>query len=939
MSGIAIDWLVLTAANEAQARGYHAQLNARRRDGRLASVANTLVVADPKGRRIGSGGSTFLALHELAAKLGTPLRGAALLRAFERRRILIIHSGGDSRRLPAYAAEGKVFVPMPRTLDSGHPATLFDLILEDLTPLVHKGRVLIATGDVLLGIGTHRPDVTGAGMVGIAFPGSASVGSRHGVYVCNGLGRVFDFLQKPDLAEAKRRRALNRKGQLLIDTGVLSLDGITASTWIEKSAELVRQLRKGTGKSIDLYSDMLPALYGRGSKDRRFRPFRVSFRAAIVPQCDFLHIGSTLELLSIATRANSNAHRAVTLNSFVNAKLTQHPTSFVEASRITHRTVLGNHSVLVGFPGGSPLHIRDHCGAAFLPIGRSDWACITFGVKDDFKTPFGRGGTMWNATVHPASTASDDESDISQRTFWDARCWVVGSLSSVLRDTPSLSTAGASEPSTRTRFWNMAELMPRVNIARLVAQRQALQTRLRIEQLIAALRSGSIPSAQAVQAVPTGKRAAIRGALASRLARETNPFDTARLHHLASWLNPSLAAKHEALCFAAIAGGVARSSPPLPVARRAAMAKGHSVIVTAPVRIDLCGGWSDTPPICHELGGCVVNAAVTLDGEHPIRVSARLIDEPELRLRSDDLNKSLTVRSLAEARSHHDPHDWAALPKAAFILAGITPERGSLRSHLAGFGGGVELTMSVNVPKGSGLGTSSILGAAVLACLDRVCGRRNSTRDLIARTSILEQMMSTAGGWQDQAGGITPGIKLLRTRPGPNQVPSITALSIPTAALASLRHRAILYYTGQRRLAKDILQGVVRRYLSGDPAAIRIIHDLKSSALHMSSALSRGDIDAFAAGILRNWELKKSIDPGSTNDRIERIISPLTPLLSGYELAGAGGGGFIFMIARSAAHARRVKSLLARARTPGARLVLFDFDRRGMRIDTTSLSR
>ena len=34
-----------------------------------------------------------------------------------------------------------------------------------------------------------------------------------------------------------------------------------------------------------------------------------------------------------------------------------------------------------------------------------------------------------------------------------------------------------------------------------------------------------------------------------------------------------------------------------------------------PARIDLAGGWSDTPPICYELGGSVVNLAIMLDGK------------------------------------------------------------------------------------------------------------------------------------------------------------------------------------------------------------------------------------------------------------------------------------------------------------------------------------
>jgi len=421
--------------------------------------------------------------------------------------------------------------------------------------------------------------------------------------------------------------------------------------------------------------------------------------------------------------------------------------------------------------------------------------------------------------------------------------------------------------------------------------------------------------------------------IGSRLREEVSSFSRARLHRIAALLDPKHAASHEALAFASVAEGVARGTSIPSVGVRAALRLGRSIRVTCPVRIDLCGGWSDTPPICHEQGGTVVNAAITLAGRQPVCVEARLIEEPLIRLRSIDQGRNLTISDALAARSHHDPHDWAALPKAALLLAGITHRHGNLSRRLRAFGGGLELTMSVAVPKGSGLGTSSILGAAVLACLDGVCGKKASVRSLIERTSVLEQMMSTAGGWQDQAGGITPGFKMLRTRAGADQTPRIQRLNVPSRALRELQERSLLYYTGQRRLAKNILQGVVRRYLSGEPAALRIIGDLKAAAEAMARDLVRGDINAFARGVLRNWELKKAIDPGSTNTRIEGILRTIESRLTGYELAGAGGGGFIFLVARSARDAKAVKRILGRDRAGDASLVEFAWDGEGLRVD------
>lgn len=52
--------------------------------------------------------------------------------------------------------------------------------------------------------------------------------------------------------------------------------------------------------------------------------------------------------------------------------------------------------------------------------------------------------------------------------------------------------------------------------------------------------------------------------------------------------------------------------------------------VNLPLRVNWGGGWSDTPPICCEMGGTVLNAAVSLNGELPVEVT--LIKIPEKKI-------------------------------------------------------------------------------------------------------------------------------------------------------------------------------------------------------------------------------------------------------------------------------------------------------------------
>src|SRR5580704_17702052 len=117
---LAPDHLVLTAANDAQADGYRLQLAVRRRSGRLPETTAVHVVTDLGGRRIGSGGSTLVVLKYLAEILA----GDGSLRdAFSGKRIFLLHAGGDSKRLPAYAAQGKIFTPLPTQAAAGQIPT------------------------------------------------------------------------------------------------------------------------------------------------------------------------------------------------------------------------------------------------------------------------------------------------------------------------------------------------------------------------------------------------------------------------------------------------------------------------------------------------------------------------------------------------------------------------------------------------------------------------------------------------------------------------------------------------------------------------------------------------------------------------------------------------------------------------------------------------
>ncbi len=992
-----IDWLVLTAANRVQARGYVSQLEERAARQALAECKRWMVVPDPGGRRAGSGGSTLWVLYRLADALARECADKASLGdVFAGRRVVIVHSGGDSRRLCAYAAQGKLFVPLPADTTDGEPAALFDLLLRNISalPAPAAGQILIASGDVLLTFDPGTVDFNRPGLTGVAYLGPMERGRHHGVYVADRAGCVLDFLQKPDEETARSRRAMDDVGRVMVDTGLLSLDPAVAGRWlaaagvkkrkgsVDVAPGLLNDIASGKCPPLDLYEQFLMALPpgrdlpsyltlvsgstgGIGAHRRRLRSlYRIlhgcPFHVNVLPYCEFFHIGSSRELLSnigllnrtARTYGFSNFHRssvagraslecAFVYNSFLESKeISAGQDVLIEGVHTDQPLLLPGRNIVVGYPkeARTPLRLPEGMGLVCLPVrpGRSSgrqprepgtlpWSAVLFGIGEDFKSS-GR---------------------------WDKRIWPIGPVDQVLREV--LGDGGGSSPVSRKA--RVPAGLPRVSLGELLAlvdHDRILLQRREIRRLVDLRTCGELlerdpwlPASRVISFIRTREdSAAVMRQIDSLLDRIGDFPQRARLFRLAHLIHrnyraalpsrPTLRGSAlERAAFDAVAGAVAQEITISDRPRRLCIQRDQVVWVTCPVRLDFMGGWSDTPPICVELGGATLNAAVTLNGQYPVQVIAKRTDRPAIKLTSLDLGQRVELSETPHACEYQNPADWSALPKAALVLAGgCPPDPGKpLKRWLGSLGGGLDIALFSALPKGSGLGTSSILGAAMLACLARVLDEPLSQESLIARTSNLEQLMTTGGGWQDQIGGITPGVKLIRTDPGARQTPRLHWVPFDMSPAGPFGSRLLLFYTGYKRMARHILQSVVNRYLSRDPAAIALIRRLKAEAEKMQSALASGDVEEFGRGIDCYWELKKALDPGSTNKQIEALLKPLSRYLTGKVLPGAGGGGFIFMVARDAESALLVRRTLERNPPNSlARFFDFDIDRKGLSV-------
>ncbi|KAL7857754.1 hypothetical protein AOLI_G00178560 [Acnodon oligacanthus] len=342
--------------------------------------------------------------------------------------------------------------------------------------------------------------------------------------------------------------------------------------------------------------------------------------------------------------------------------------------------------------------------------------------------------------------------------------------------------------------------------------------------------------------------------------------------------------------------------------------------VECPARLDLSGGWSDTPPIAFEHGGVVVNMAVRVDGKRPIGARVRRIPKPHLVLMSTSGPPDCSVTTetvcevLADLEDYCQPQAPGALLKSVCICSDVvcvSSSRSLEQQLLERWGGGLEVHTWSLLPHGSGLGTSSILAGAVLAGVYRCTGRSYDTISLIHTVLYLEQILTTGGGWQDQVGGLVGGIKVARSHATLPLRVHVEQLSLPQDFLSALQQRLLLIYTGKTRLARNLLQDVVRNWYSRLPAIVQNAEQLVSNAEDCARACTEGSLSGLGACIDRYWQQKKAMAPGCEPAAVRTMMNALQPLTLGQSLAGAGGGGFLFILTRHAQQEENVRQILS----------------------------
>ncbi len=223
------------------------------------------------------------------------------------------------------------------------------------------------------------------------------------------------------------------------------------------------------------------------------------------------------------------------------------------------------------------------------------------------------------------------------------------------------------------------------------------------------------------------------------------------------------------------------------------------VEVNLPVRLDIVGGWSDTPPWSLERTGCVLNMAVKLEEQLPLGAEISVHNFGSGISMSDDAGHTCNIKDPRAISPPFQADDPFRLVKAALIVTGFGgPNSGSLSHEL-------RIRTWANVARGSGLGVSSILAAAVVRGLLQLQGVDESPKIVANLVLVLEQIMGTGGGWQDQIGGVYPGIKLTTSSPGPQITLKVDPIEVSSELKLALQDRMVVIFTGQVLISSSML--------------------------------------------------------------------------------------------------------------------------------------
>ena len=911
------NYIIITAANDYQAEGYRKQIEVRNEF--LPKRTKFIVIPDENNEKIGSGGSTLSVIKYMKN----------LEKKFNGLRILVIHSGGHSKRVPQYSILGKLFTPIPRVLPDGRSSTLFDEIIismSNITTKIKEGMVVISSSLLLL-FNPLKIEYFNEDATCISFNEKAEIAQNHGVFYSGNGNYVKKCLQKRSLEELKKDGVVDGKGNVDMDTGAL----IFSVNFIESLYSLIDTEEKyknivNQKIALNLYVDFLYPLAEESTLEKfceektegekneelinirkkiweTLRNAKYKLKHKKITHAQFFNFSTSREIFDLMIEhindykdlgwnniINSCSNETSAYDSIISPGCIIDKKVYVESSYIHSNAKINSNVILSSveienevIPNDVVLHGLKQKNGKFI--------CQIYGIDDNPKEkklfnkninelPFGLSDDiLWNLNLYPECDSMEEAVKSALNIYKIAHGEKEGNLEEWSKyNKKSLSSFNDADI-LEINKWNkrIRDLVNLGIIETLIYNKKNINN---VKGLFKGLRKLNEVQEKWLEETLKNSDFSKRIRLYQYIGTALNNEEILMKWH-----------KEVKDCIFNEIGDLIKYHDECKIVKIK-----HTVEL--PLRVNWGGGWSDTPPYCLENGGKVLNAAILLNKMKPVIVVFEKIEEKKIILISEDLNAKAEFTEINKLQETGNPYDPFAVPKACLIACGILPQKGgNLNDILTRLGSGFSINSRVrNVPKGSGLGTSSILAAALAKAALEFIGMNPTEKELQGIVLVMEQLMSTGGGWQDQAGGLCNGIKIITSKPSFNQILNVRHLKLTKETKEELNKRFCIIYSGETRLAHNILTLVEGRYLGYVEESIKAHMRIQELAEDMCIALESGDINYFGKLLNVHWEYSKMICMGATNKLIEKIFYFIDELIIGRMICGAGGGGFLQVV-------------------------------------------
>lgn len=879
---------------------------------------------DPIDHKLGSGGGTTWLLtqayeNEMAHSDANNQKTFDEWLSSEKR--LLLHAGGQSRRLPAYAPSGKVLTPVPvfrwergQRLSQDLLSLQIPLYKKIMDAAPSSLHTMIVSGDVLIRTTQPLQPIPEADVVCYGLWLGPEIAKNHGVFVssCDTPSVLKCMLQKPSPATLG---TIQKDHYYLTDIGIWLL-----------SDKAVKVLMSHKGE-YDLYSEFGGAM---GTEPTLNDEAVKELKVAILPLSggEFYHFGTSHELLSstLAIQNLVNDQRLIMHHSrkphpciFIQNSITKKAVDssneevWIENSYISEGWNISQKNIITGVPKNNwNITLAPGQCIDIVPMGETQYVVRPYGFNDRFA------GEEQQRPQFPIVDNIDEAGLVlrymlNQETEGEDK----GKGKAIFEKAQKISAEQISATANLRRLFEQRREFRKHNWSALADNYEhSVFYQLDLNDAAKEFKANGIAMPK-----PLPDSAPLLTRMKDAMFRGDN--------------DKAFGLLREGIVKTSNANGI---NMPTLSSMSNKVATDQIVWGRSPVRIDIAGGWTDTPPFCLMEGGSVVNLAIELNGQQPIQTYVKPCREHHVVLKSIDLGASEIVETYEQLADFKRVGSPFSIPKAALALAGFLPQYSQekypdLKSQLMAFGCGIEITLLSAIPAGSGLGTSSVLAATVLGTINDFLSLGWDKNEICHKTLLLEQLLTTGGGWQDQFGGVLQGVKLLQTCKGFEQQPIVHWL--PTDLYTQPEYQAchLLYYTGITRTAKTILAEIVQKMFLNDHDQVALLREMKAHSLQMYEAIQRNDFKEMGKRVGKTWLQNQAIDAGTNPLEVKKLTDLIDDLCLGYKLPGAGGGGYLYMVAKDPEAAARIKVILNANRPNGnARFVGMSLSKTGLQV-------